>query len=110
MTKELLTNLSYSEQVAYHKGAFASLMCLKYVIENMQTGINRKLFTKKAYKLINSYLDEAIKNIDEFLAYQGMPYGIIDRYGNYKRVSDIEAALFIAANREKYQNKDNSLS
>jgi len=118
--KQLLSNLSYQEQVAYHKGAFSTLLALKNVVEHMQTGINSKLFTKKAYRLILSYLDESIKNIDELLAYHGLQYGIVDKNGNYKRVDELQASLFIQHNKERYQEihqknnqeipKENSLS
>ena len=109
-TNIALSDLSYPEQVAYHKGAFAALLALKNVIELTQKkSKSERLFSKKASNIMLSYINEAISNIDEFLAYQGIPYGIIDKEGNYKRIDEANAMTFMQHNIEKY-NKEHGPS
>ena len=107
--KEFLSNLPYSEQIAYHKGAFSTLLALKNVVEHTQTSIYKKLIPKKVYKLLYSYLNECLHNVDEMLIYGGLLNVIIDKDNNCKRVSDEEAEAFREKCRKQYEEK-NSLS
>jgi hypothetical protein len=95
----------YEYSVAYHKGAFAVLLNLKNVIEHFKNGPHSKLIPKKVYKLLLSYLDVALHNIDEFMDYGGVRYIIIDKDNNCQRVSEQEALNFISENRKKYEEK-----
>lgn len=96
---------NYEYSVAYHKGAFTALLSLKNVIEHFRYGPHSKLIPKKVYKLLLSYLDVAIHNIDELMDYGGIRYIIIDKDNNCRRVSEQEALEFIADNRKKYEEK-----
>ena len=84
----------YEYDVAYHKGAFQALLHLRGVVGNFQKGFFSKMFPKKAYKLMDSYLDEACHNIDEFMKYGGLPNVIIDKDNICRRVSEEEAREF----------------
>jgi hypothetical protein len=95
----------YEYSVAYHKGAFATLLNLKNTIERFKDGPHAKLIPKKVYKLLLSYIDVAIHNIDEFIDYGGIRYIIIDKDNNCCRVSEQEALAFLAENKRKYEEK-----
>lgn len=95
----------YEYSVAYHKGAFAALLNLKNTIEHFKDGFHSKLIPKKVYKLLLSYLDVAMHNIDEFMDYGGIQYIIIDKDNNCRRISEQEALEFVANNRKKYEEK-----
>ena len=95
----------YEYSVAYHKGAFAALLNLKNTIEHFKEGPHSKLIQKKVYKLLLSYLDVALHNIDEFMDYGGVRYIIIDKDNNCRRVSEEEALKFITKNKKKYEEK-----
>ena len=91
----------YEYQVAYHKGAFAALLNLKNIVEHFRDSIHSKLIPKKAYKLLLSYLDVALHNVDEFMDYGGIRYIIIDKDNNCRRVSEQEALNFFSENIKK---------
>ena len=91
----------YEYSVAYRKGAFAALLNLKNVIEHFRDGIHSKLIPKKVYKLLLSYLDVAMHNIDEFMDYGGIRYIIIDKDNNCRRVSEQEALNFHLGEQKK---------
>ena len=98
-----MTDYEYS--VAYRKGAFAALLNLKNTIEHFRDGPHSKLIPKKVYKLLLSYLDMALRNIDEFMDYGGIRYIIIGKDNNCRRVSEQEALEFITDNKKKYEEK-----
>lgn len=95
----------YEYQVAYRKGAFAALLNLKNSMEHFKDGPHSKLIPKKVYKLLLSYLDVALHNVDEFMDYGGIRYIIIDKDNNCRRVSEQEALEFITKNKKKYEEK-----
>ena len=95
----------YEYQVAYHKGAFAALLNLKNTVEHFMDGLHSKLIPKKVYKLLLSYLDVALHNIDEFMDYGRIRYVIIDKDNTCRRVSEQEALNFISQNKKKYEEK-----
>ena len=95
----------YEYSVAYHKGAFTALLNLKNTIEHFRDGLHAKLIPKKVYKLLLSYLDVALHNIDEFMDYGGIRYIIIDKDNNCRRVSEQEAFQFTTENKKKYEEK-----
>lgn len=95
----------YEYQVAYHKGAFAALLNLKNTLEHFKDGSHSKLIPKKVYRLLLSYLDVAMHNIDEFIDYGSIRYVIIDKDNNCCRVSEKEVLEFIASNKKKYEEK-----
>ena len=90
----------YEYSVAYRKGAFAALLNLKNTVEHFRDSVNSKLVPKKVYKLLLSYLDVALHNIDEFMDYGGICYIIIDKDNNCRRVSEQEALEFITENKK----------
>jgi hypothetical protein len=95
----------YEYSIAYRKGAFAALLNLKNSVEHFKNGPHAKLIPKKIYKLIMSYLDVTLHNIDEFMDYGRIRYIIIDKDNNCRRVSEQEALDFLAMNRKKYEEK-----
>ena len=95
----------YEYQVAYHKGAFTALLNLKNTVEHFRDSVHSRLIPKKAYKLLLSYLDVALHNIDEFMDYGSIQYIIIDKDNNCRRVSEQEALNFISQNKKKYEEK-----
>ena len=98
-----MTDYEYS--VAYRKGAFAALLNLKNTVEHFKDGPLAKLIPKKVYRLLLSYLDMALHNIDEYMDYGGIRYIIIDKDNNCRRVSEHEALTFIADNKRKFEEK-----
>ena len=95
----------YEYQVAYRKGAFAALLNLKNTVEHFRDSVHSRLISKRVYKLLLSYLDIVLHNVDEFMDYGGINYIIIDKENNCRRVSEQEALEFIAENRKKYEEK-----
>ena len=90
----------YEYQVAYHKGAFAALLNLKNIVEHFEDGVFSRLIPKKVYKLLLSYLDVVIHNLDEFMDYGGIRYIVIDKDNTCRRVSEQEALEFIAEKKK----------
>lgn len=95
----------YEYQVAYHKGAFAALLNLKNTVGHFRDSVHSRLIPKKVYKLLLSYLDIALHNVDEFMDYGGIQYIIIDKDNNCRRVSEQEALEFITKSKKKYEEK-----
>jgi hypothetical protein len=95
----------YEYSVAYRKGAFAALLNLKNTVEHFRDSLHSRLIPKKVYKLLLSYLDVAIHNLDEFMDYGGIRYIVIDKDNNCRRVSEQEALEFIAGNKKKHEER-----
>lgn len=89
-----MTDYEYS--VAFHKGAFHALLNLKNELDSFVLNYSNKMIPKKTYKLLSSYLDVALHDVDSFMSYGQITHNIISdkNHDNWRFVTQAEADRF----------------